>query len=395
MIKKVVSIILCLSFILTIVPIKVEGQTLREYKNELAELQKQKVESDRMSTELRNKINQKRNAITAANNTIEENEEKVEEAKQKVVESQAKIKVKTEELKETFKNLQYSRSQSESIYIDYVFEASSISEMIEREAVIEQITENTQKNLESLEKLVDDNEKLQVKLADDNEKLESSISQYEQQVKEFDEYLDKQVSIGLNKADEIKIKQNMVKIYEDAECKDNEEIDDCYTNKMVTSSSFSRPLKSGRVTQAWNASHGAMDLGGNPKGTPIYAPASGTVIYTKTKYHCGGNIIYMQHIVGGKKYTTEYAHLTAIKVQVGQTVLKGQIIGTVGGDPSTYYYDSCTRGVHLHYAIANGHWFTNKTYNDINKFKSNSKPTSNYSISGLKSVAGWKWSTLG
>ena len=97
-------------------------------------------------------------------------------------------------------------------------------------------------------------------------------------------------------------------------------------------------------------------MGGNKKGTNIYAPANGTVAHTAYKQSCGGNIIYMHHTVGGKAYTTEFAHLTSIYVKPGQQVTKGTVIGTVGGDSSTFYYDSCTSGTHLHYAVAYGYY---------------------------------------
>ena len=62
------------------------------------------------------------------------------------------------------------------------------------------------------------------------------------------------------------------------------------------------------------------------KGTPIKAAASGIVI--ESALHPGyGNYVLIVH---NKKYKTRYAHLHKRKVQVGQKVKAGQIIGTVG-----------------------------------------------------------------
>ena len=134
-----------------------------------------------------------------------------------------------------------------------------------------------------------------------------------------------------------------------------------------------------------------MDLGGNKPGTPIYAPANGIV--TATSYHnsCGGNVIYIRHTVGGQKYTTEYAHLTAIKVKVGQRVTPSTVIGTVGGDRSTFYYDSCTTGTHLHYAVAYGWYLID--YNKWSTWRTNTKATSVKAITHITNTKGYRFNT--
>lgn len=400
--KKIISYIFVISlFILTICPVgyEVKAETLKDYKNKVAELQNQKAESDALTAEAKRNIAAKSQAIKNANNTIVSNEAKVEESKTLVAESQEQIKIKHEELEDVIKILQYTEINNEEIYTDFIFSSSSISELMERQAIIEQIVDYTVEELESLEKLVVENQNLQVKLANDNVNLENSITEYEAQLEELHEYVDKQASIGLGFADQIKVQQNLIKLYEEAGCKDNDDINDCYYSKMEGSGSFSRPLTKGKVTQAWNKSHGGIDLGGNSEGTPVYAPANGTVIYVARKTSCGGNIVYMHSLVDGKKYTIEMAHLLSIKVSSGQKVKKGQIIGTVGGYSTSHAlsgsYDYCTFGAHLHYAISYGYYFSESGRSQWSKFKSNTGATSVQSISGLKSTKGWKWTTRG
>lgn len=401
--KKIINILCIISLIiLTICPtIKVEAKssgTLKDYKNELAKIQSEKAENNRLTTETKNQINAKRNAILKAENTIIENENKVEEAKEKVLESQEEIKIKSEELKDVIKIMQYSKVNSSEMYMDYIIDSSSISELMERQKVVEQIINHTQNQLDDLDELIRKNEKLQVTLANDNDNLTQSISDYEKQVAELEVFIEKRATIGLDYDEKIKAYKNNIKIYEDAGCKDNDLIDICYYSKSITSGAFSRPLNSGRVTQAWgNNGHKGMDLGGNKKGTPVYAPASGTVAHVAYHQECGGNIIYMHFNVGGQAYTGEFAHLTDMYVKPGQKVTKGTVIGTVGGDPSTYWYDSCTKGVHLHYAIAYGYWLSMSKdgYRSWNTFLTNSKATSVQSITGIKNQAGWKWSGRG
>ena len=393
--KTLLVLVTIISFI-PITIVKADGKTLQDYKNEVAAVEAKANRNKRISQETQNKINAKRNAIVSANNTIETNEKKVEESKEKVVQSEEEIKVKTEQLKTTITNYQYAGTSSESVYLDYIFDSESISEMIQRQAVIEQITNYTQEQLKSLEKLIIDNQNLQVQLEQDNKNLEASIVANEKQVDELEAYMDSLATIGMDYDEELKALKNQVTLFEKAGCKNEDSIDECYYNKGAYSSFFSRPLNSGKVTQAWGHNgHAGMDIGGNVPGTPVYAPANGTVAHTAYHQRCGGNIVYIHHQVNGKAYTTEFGHLRSYTVSPGQKVTKGQIIGYVGGDSSTWYYDSCTSGTHLHYSIAYGYYLGAGAngYKSWSTFRSNTKATAVEGITGIKNSAGYRFNT--
>jgi len=384
--------ILIFVLILLLLPLNVYAKgTLRDEKNELAEMQEKAETNNRLTNESKAKIDAKRNAIVRANNTISNNEIRVENAKTKVAESQESIKVKTEEMRDIINMLQYTNFNSGDAYFDYIFSSASITDMLERQSVITQIVEYTQNQLDELNGLIKTNENLQVQLHEDNINLTNSITEYEKQVEELESYIEKLASIGMDYKEQIKAKKQQIKTYEDAGCKDNDKIDDCFNNRyMISSTNFNRPLKSGKITQAWGHNgHAGIDIGGNKPGTNIYSPAYGIV--TATSYHnsCGGNIIYIRHTVNGKKYTTEYGHLTAIKVKVGQKVTPSTVIGTVGGDRSTFYYDKCTTGTHLHYSVSYGWYLTD--YTRWSTFKAKTKATSVYNITHIKNTKGWSF----
>jgi murein DD-endopeptidase MepM/ murein hydrolase activator NlpD len=86
--------------------------------------------------------------------------------------------------------------------------------------------------------------------------------------------------------------------------------------------------------------HDAVDLGGSV-GDPIEATANGVVVFAGYQGNLG-KCIKIQHKYG---YETLYAHLHVMKVLVGDTVKKGDIIGTIGRTGRT-------TGTHLHYSIA-------------------------------------------
>ena len=328
--KRIIKLVLIISIItINLVPInQVNAKTLREYKNELTKLESQAAENKRITANKKASIDAKRNAIIEANNTIAENESAVEDAKIKVAESEEAIKLKTKDMENVIDMLQYTNNNTNGIYYEYLLGASTITDLMERQGVVEQVANYTQEELISLEKLIDENTTLQTTLKEENETLTSSISTYEQEVRELEKYIDSLASIGLDKDAEIKDYKDNIKLFEQAGCKDNDDLQACYYNKNESYSTyFSRPLVSGKVTQAWgNNGHKGIDLGGNKKGTPIYAPANGTVAIVAYRQSCGGNEIYMHHNVGGQAYTTEFAHLTSIYVKKGQKVNKGDNI---------------------------------------------------------------------
>lgn len=105
----------------------------------------------------------------------------------------------------------------------------------------------------------------------------------------------------------------------------------------------------------WGSFHGAIDISdGNTMGATITAADSGTVIlavsgcthnYGKdSSCGCGGgfgNYIMIDH---GNGMTTLYGHCSTVNVSVGQSVSRGEAIGTAG---STGW----STGAHLHFEV--------------------------------------------
>lgn len=87
------------------------------------------------------------------------------------------------------------------------------------------------------------------------------------------------------------------------------------------------------------ARHEGLDMGA-PSGTPVHVTAPGKVVYAgwRGRY---GRVIEVDHGLG---LSTRYAHLSSIKVQLGQEVDRGAVIGTVGSSGRS-------TGPHLHYEV--------------------------------------------
>lgn len=90
----------------------------------------------------------------------------------------------------------------------------------------------------------------------------------------------------------------------------------------------------------WGVLHDGTDIAGCGYGSNIFAAQSGTVVKTSYKFDNGIYVI-INHNNG---YYSLYAHLSGYTVKEGQSVSKGQVIGTMGRT-------GFATGVHLHFAI--------------------------------------------
>ncbi len=85
--------------------------------------------------------------------------------------------------------------------------------------------------------------------------------------------------------------------------------------------------------------HHGIDLSA-PAGTKIWTTADGTVTFAGRESGFGRNVV-VDH---GDGWQTRYAHLKRIKVERGDRLRRGDLIGTVGRSGNA-------RGAHLHYEI--------------------------------------------
>ena len=85
--------------------------------------------------------------------------------------------------------------------------------------------------------------------------------------------------------------------------------------------------------------HSGMDIRAG-MGTPVYAPAAGSVVLAGAAQDYGTTIV-LDH---GQAISTLYGHLSKLNVKAGQQVQRGAIIGYTGNTGRS-------SGPHLHYEI--------------------------------------------
>jgi murein DD-endopeptidase MepM/ murein hydrolase activator NlpD len=87
--------------------------------------------------------------------------------------------------------------------------------------------------------------------------------------------------------------------------------------------------------------HKGIDLSTYRQGDPILATADGQVVTIDYEHSGFGNNVIIKHKHG---FYTRYAHMLTIRVQTGQRVQQGEVIGYIGNT-------GLSTGPHLHYEV--------------------------------------------
>jgi murein DD-endopeptidase MepM/ murein hydrolase activator NlpD len=104
----------------------------------------------------------------------------------------------------------------------------------------------------------------------------------------------------------------------------------------------------GRVISSYGPKEGGLYNDGiniaAPRSAPVAAAADGVVAYVGDGLKSYGNLVLIRHPGG---MVTTYAHLSSVTVRAGQSVRRGQVIGTVGSTGSV-------SSAQLHFEVRTG-----------------------------------------
>jgi murein DD-endopeptidase MepM/ murein hydrolase activator NlpD len=233
-------------------------------------------------------------------------------------------------------------------YVDLLFQASSMSDFIDRVYFVQAILEQDNALIEKTQAAQEQIEVASAALAQQIESIKAIKEKLDSQLGEMEQILS-------DKKELIQENDNDIELYE----KRANELEEAnkrlaaiarqssgYTGKW--SGSFMKPVP-GPITSGFGyrnhpifhrrKRHTGVDIGA-PEGTPIHPGGKGKVIYAEWM-NGYGNCIMIDH--GGGR-STLYGHLSAIKCAVGDIVTTDSVIGRVG---STGY----STGNHLHFEV--------------------------------------------
>lgn len=346
--KKVILFILI--FILFIP--SVNGKSINDLYKELEVLENQKnlytyLSDDDIKELLNNSIDIEEiidtlnSEINNINNIILEKEEKINKIKEEIDNFMVFNQV----------------SKGENIYLEYIFNAESYADMIYRYMVAEQLTNYNNNLIETINKEI---EELNSRKEELNKKI-TKLNNEREKYKELEIIL-KSVntfsidSITSTLEEDIENIKEEIKLYQSIGCTRYMDISICLN--IRNSKGLNYPLTKGCVSKDYKiTSHKGIDLACNKEGTNVYSAGSGVVSFITYESNCGGNIVYIYHLINGKSYTTIYGHLLKVLVDVGDIVDENTIIGLLGGESTALInggYDKCTNGAHLHYVVTEG-----------------------------------------
>ena len=334
-----------------------------QYEKDLAKYNS----SNNKQNEAKNKIKDLQNDIGNVSNNIDKYQKEIDESKDKIEQLNKEIKEKKKEIDNLLSFMQVS--DGDNVYLEYIFGASSFTDFIYRSAIVEQLTKYNDELVDDMHKKIEENKELQKKLAQQIEDSEKEMDKLNILLNSanvsLSELIDAHEDIEEDMDASKKQYEYFKKEFKNNGCSEDTDINVCL--KVPTSTGFIRPLVKATVTsefgmryhptqRVWKL-HSGMDLG-VPTGTNVYPAANGVVTKIarvknpdKKNSSCGGNKIYIKHLVNGKEYVTVYMHVHTIKVNLGDYVNINTVIAGSGGGES---YDRCTTGPHLHFSVMKG-----------------------------------------
>lgn len=350
------------------------AKTLRDLRSELKTLQNKEAARIARGQRTESEIAYSQNQVKKAQQDIIKGREQIEQANEEIENLNKEIAEKEEQTRELVRFLQIANG--ENSYLEYVFGATSMTDLINRLAIVEQLSEYNDELITEMNALIKKDKKLKKDLAKKEKELNSNINSLENLIDDLGDELIALGQEGVKLSDDIKKKKEQIKFYENLGCKEDQDLDKCVN--MPYDTSFIRPIAIGIISSeyGWRSYAGGQvhygtDIATGREGYNVYPSAAGKVSTVIKKSSCGGNMVFIDHTVNGVNYSTVYMHLQSIKVKLGDVVYKETVIGKSGGGPSTFGWERCSTGAHLHFGMSRGHYvsYSNWVANSFNSRK--------------------------
>ena len=149
--KTVILTLIVLTLVsLFALPIDTKAKTIKEFEAEVAKYTKELEEKKSKIAKNDAEVAQIKIRIQGIEKQVKEVENEVKKLQDEIDESNKEIKEKSEESKKIIEY--YQISNGDNAYLEYAFGATSITDMIYRLSVIEQLTEYNDNLMKELEK---------------------------------------------------------------------------------------------------------------------------------------------------------------------------------------------------------------------------------------------------
>lgn len=358
--RQLLVIVALISFIA--LPKEISAKTIQQFEQEVAkytaELQEKKnkvAKNDEEVAQIKNKIKQIESQITEAENSIKKLQEEIDE-------SNKKIEQKDAESKKLMKYFQVVIN--DNAYLEYIFGATSIKDMIYRMSVVEQLTEYNDTIMKELEALIKENNKKQQELKSKQaelKKLETDLEDQKERINADSASL-KAAMPGLE--DQIKSAKANVTYYKNLGCGASEDIQKCQYRieqsrgssgvggSIPSTNGFYRPTEQGYISCGFGcySGHIGVDIGNRSNPTIEIYPIANGQVFAKYYDNAGALVVKIKHNYNGRYLYSTYAHMSRFaNISVGQYISYTTSIGNMGATGNA-------TGPHLHLEINTCDW---------------------------------------
>lgn len=343
--KKIIFLlVLGIIFIPTINP---KAETLLDYKNALNKYIKEQTDTNNKIKETNHQINLSQNQIQDIKNELDSMAKEIETMRNDIVKYNNTIKEKEVESKEII--AYYQMAQHENLYLDYAFGAETITDLIYRMSVVEQIVSHNTQLINDLTQAIKNNQEKEIQLKDKEVQMTKQEEQLQSKISNLAGVKASLNDNSMSTKKQIEDTKAIIENYEKQGCKDSDVIGvDCAKDNV--NAVFNKPYYNGYVTSfvgyRWGSLHRGIDLGSKQgRNTALYSIGYGTIskIYSD-KY--GANCLIIEYkMANGGYYSALYAHMSKYgNVYVGKKVTPNDIIGYMGDT-------GMATGIHLHLEV--------------------------------------------
>lgn len=326
-------------------------KTTEEEEKEKLEAQKKADEVEKKEAENKKKLTDK------INKKIEENQKEIKKLENEMVDLQKDQKILQQEIPKLKKNANNTLKGLQKL------ENNNSSVLIWNDFISNNNTFNSSDSTLAYNHLLNAASQQLLVVAQKEKKLEEQQKQLidkQNKIEDIQEGLRKEVTKIL---DENKLSQTYTsaqsateKFYANNGCQQGDVYGiDCGKGNIKEAYDFNFPINDGYVTNEFGGfdiynqddGHTGMDLVNEDK--KIYPMADGEVIDVFSDPY-GGTQVLIIHLINGKNYISNYAHLDSFDVAPGQKVKESEQLGVMG-DTGT------ALGVHLHFEIIEGPFY--------------------------------------
>ncbi len=315
------------------------NKDIAQAKADKASVLKQKQLLDQQIAAIGEKIELSVDLIAACDQRIQETQKQIDELDQKILDDYEIIR----------RRLIFAQETGDMEYIDFLLGSASLSDLLSRVEVMNDLFANDEKVLQALTLNRDEvsskkaeleaTKQQSVALKEENEVQKTELENKKKEAEDYLKSIEKDVQTLSKTQKEVQAAKNQLDADMKAlaaQIKEKEERE--YKGGAFI---WPVPVKYKRISQQYKgSSHTGIDI--PTSGTPVnaFATASGKVVVAGWHWSYGNYVV----IYHGSGMQSLYAHLDKIYVKVNQEVKQGHVIGLTGNTGYSF-------GVHLHFMI--------------------------------------------